>query len=197
MRKARRLKSYSEDRFVGLDIMLRNMAQVTINEEGDIIASTLWETSLKGIQRVNYYYEQFIEFISLHENVFYGVEDYAYGMGAKKSRSTFSIGEVSGTIKLHLYRARLPCMIFGIGQIKKFFTGKGNADKDMMINQAASMTHHIIMPDKKTHKDKMSHIADAYAIALMVRYYSTGIISKLNTEQVKWLEAHNVREFEL
>ena len=186
--------------FIGLDIMLRNTCVIGIDKDGKKVIDALWSTDLKKIPRQNFYFEKFLELISQYENAYYGFEDYAYAKSIKNSRSTFSIGEVTGMFKLHIYRARLPGYIFGIGQIKKFFTGSGNAGKDVMIEQLEKTVDWV--PDVGEHRtkkrrDNLSHQADAYAIALMVRGCVTGITNGLNVQQVGWLESHVSRGFEI
>ena len=184
------------DIYIGLDIMLRNTCICGLDIKGERILDETWDTDLKKIPRQDFYYAKFIELISRYPNASYGFEDYAYAKGIKNSRSTFSIGEVTGMFKLHVYRARLPGFIFGIGQIKKFFTGNGNADKNKMIESAREMVDWLPeIIQVKTKRTFFSHKVDAYAIALMVRYFISGGLSKLNKQQESWLEAHSVREF--
>lgn len=193
--KIPRKKISTQTVFFGLDIMTRNAGIVGINVDGDKIVSEVWDCPTKGIQRLNYYFERFLELIAQYPSAYYGIEDYAYGIGGKNSRSTFTVGEITGTYKLHLYRARLPLYIFGIGQIKKFFTSSGVASKEDMINRALEMVEWIPTPKLKKDIPTVSHIADAYAICLMTRYYACGSIVALDSSQISWLEARNAREF--
>lgn len=205
MARVARKKEIDTSVFIGADIMLRSTCIVGIDNTGAKIIDQSWETTLQKIARQNFYYEKFLALISHHENAYYGFEDYAYAKSIKNSRSTFSIGEVTGMFKLHLYRARLPGYIFGIGQIKKFFTGNGNANKELMIAQLFKMVDWVTLPSNvaqigamtKKRRDHLSHKADAYAIALMVRGCVTGATTGLNTQQTQWLEAHDGRGFEI
>lgn len=195
--KIPRTKIVNPSVFFGLDIMVRNAGIVGINAEGDKVISEIWDCPLKGIKRVNFYYERFLELISQYPNAYYGLEDYAYGKGGKNSRSVFTIGEITGVYKMHLYRTRMPLFIFGIGQIKKFFTSSGNAPKEDMIDKALDMIDWIPTPKLKKDINPISHIADAYAISLMTRYYACGSTSTLEAAQISWLEAHNAGEFNI
>jgi len=195
--KVPRKHSSTAAAFFGLDIMVRNAGIVAVDVNGKKIFAEVWNSPEKGIKRVNFYFEKFLELIAQYPHAYYGLEDYAWGKGGGNSRSTFTIGEITGTYKLHLYRARLPLFIFGIGQIKKFFTGKGNAPKEHMLEKGLEYIEWLEPPKLKKDCDKVSHIIDAYAISLMTRYYACGGTSLLNTEQIKWLEAHNAREFEI
>lgn len=59
------------------------------------------------------------------------IEDYAF---AAKGR-VFHIGENTGILKHHLWSNRWSYKVVAPTAIKKFATGKGNAKKDMMIDQ--------------------------------------------------------------
>ena len=183
--------------FFGLDIMVRNAGIVGINIEGDKVISEIWDCKVRGIERSNFYFEKFLNLIAKYPQAYYGIEDYAYGKGGGNSSSVFTLGEITGTYKVHLYRARLPLYIFGIGQIKKFFTDNGRAQKEEMIEQARELVDWIPHPRIKGDIPVISHTADAYAISLMTRYCACGSVSGLSTLQAKWLEAHNAREFEI
>lgn len=39
-------------------------------------------------------------------------------------------------LNMYAFRRGIPCLGVGVGQIKKFWTGNGRADKDMMIKEA-------------------------------------------------------------
>ena len=39
-------------------------------------------------------------------------------------------------LQMYAYRSEITCAGVGVGQIKKFWTGNGRADKDMMIKEA-------------------------------------------------------------
>lgn len=192
--KTPRKKEVVEQVFWGLDIMVRSVAAVGIRTDNTKIFS-LWIGKDKGLLREYFYYEHLIQLLKEYPNSVFGMEDYAYGKGGQNSRSVFTLGEITGIFKLNLYQRHYPTYVFGIGQIKKFFTGYGNAQKIDMISAASGMTSHITIPIKKNALEEMSHLSDAFAIANMTRFYSSGIVTGLSELQRRWLETHNAGEF--
>ena len=61
------------------------------------------------------------------------IEGYSFG---SQGRATFSIGELGGVIRLELHRAGVPWLLVPPSVLKKWATGKGNADKDTMLETA-------------------------------------------------------------
>jgi len=80
-------------------------------------------------------------------------------------------------LKYKIYQQSIPLTIFTPSEIKKFATGKGNADKEKMYDSFISETNillkSIITPDKKGISSPVSDIVDSYYICKYLR-------SKLN-----------------
>lgn len=58
-----------------------------------------------------------------------------YSMGSGRGGMTFSIGECTGHLKAKLWELNIPIHIVSPTGLKKFATGKGNANKEAMMNQ--------------------------------------------------------------
>ena len=75
------------------------------------------------------------------------LEGYAYGAQGR----IFHIAENTGVLKYKIYQQSIPLTIFTPSEIKKFATGKGNADKEKMYDSFISETNillkSIITPD--------------------------------------------------
>ena len=90
------------------------------------------------------------------------IEGYSYG---SKGQAIFQIAENGGILKYRLsqynYRILVPSVI------KKFATGKGNADKKMMYEQFTKDTNTNLMKafDIPTLNNPITDIVDAYYIA--------------------------------
>jgi len=101
------------------------------------------------------------------------LEGYAYGAQGR----VFHIAENTGVLKYKIYQQSIPLTIFTPSEIKKFATGKGNADKEKMYDSFVLETHtllkSIVTPDKKGISSPVSDIVDSYYIC---KYLS----SKLN-----------------
>lgn len=94
------------------------------------------------------------------------MEGYAYGA----TGNTFSIGECTGILKYKLFLANIDVNILQPGEIKKFATGKGNANKTLMYKAYMSKSNHDLCSILDTHVkgDKIpspiSDLIDAYYI---------------------------------
>ena len=99
----------------------------------------------------------------------FGVEECAlegYSMGSKGR--VFNIAENTGVLKYKLWQSRIPVTITPPTTIKKFATGKGNADKFAMYEAFKKETkvdlRKEISPNKKDVGNPVSDIIDSYYI---------------------------------
>lgn len=90
------------------------------------------------------------------------IEGYSYG---SKSNRLFDIGENGGLLKHKLWKANLPFDLYAPGEIKKFYSGKGNANKDLMYEKFKEFEG-INLGDKSD--SPVSDIVDSYAIARLL-----------------------------
>lgn len=60
-----------------------------------------------------------------------------YAMGTGRQAGTYAIGELGGVIRLALHEAGIPYIEIAPATLKKFATGKGNANKDAVLLAAA------------------------------------------------------------
>ena len=92
------------------------------------------------------------------------LEGYSYGSKGK----IFHIAENTGILKYKLYQNSIPVDIVAPTTVKKFATGKGNADKEMMHDSFLTETEKnlkkIITPLKKKASNPVSDIVDSYYI---------------------------------
>ena len=96
------------------------------------------------------------------ENI--AIEGYAYSASGR----VFQIAENTGLLKYKIYQTGIPITIIPPTEVKKYATGKGNADKQMMYDsfvQDTGMALKIaITPDKKEITSPISDIVDSYFI---------------------------------
>ena len=92
------------------------------------------------------------------------LEGYAYSATGR----VFQIAENTGLLKYKIYQTGIPITIIPPTEVKKYATGKGNADKQMMYDsfvQDTGMALKIaITPDKKEITSPISDIVDSYFI---------------------------------
>lgn len=85
----------------------------------------------------------FIEILKEHKITTVFLEGYAYGA----SGNTFNIGECTGILKLSLWKSGIDLIVLQPGEIKKFATGKGNANKTAMYDAYIAQTGHDFAAD--------------------------------------------------
>lgn len=83
-----------------------------------------------------------------------------YSFGSKSSR-IFQIGENGGVLKHKLYINGISIKLIPPTEVKKHFNGKGNANKDGMIDSLKTQENITLSSDSKS---PTSDIVDAYAI---------------------------------
>lgn len=99
------------------------------------------------------------------------IEDYAFGA----SGNNFDIGEFIGQIKYMVFANDIPMRLYDPNSIKKFATGKGNADKISMydsfinVNDIKPDIKGLPIPNKGSGVTPTSDIIDAYWIAMLLR----------------------------
>jgi len=93
------------------------------------------------------------------------LEGYAY---SSNSNRLFQIAENTGVLKFKIWQKRLPLSITPPSQIKKFATGKGNANKNDMYEAFIKETDVDLMslmtPSSKSVSNPISDIVDSYYI---------------------------------
>lgn len=116
-------------------------------------------------------YAEKAEWISsaVPENSITGIEDYAFGAKGR----TFNIGECTELLKWFLWdRKKLIPEQFSPSEIKKFATGKGNANKDLMADAFFAKNGfwvHELLGCENRSDSPASDCVDAYFIARMMQ----------------------------
>tara|TARA_Y100001937_G_scaffold101483_1_gene139246 strand:- start:283 stop:873 length:591 start_codon:yes stop_codon:yes gene_type:complete len=95
------------------------------------------------------------------------LEGYSFGSKGK----VFHIAENTGVLKYKLFQASIPVDIIAPTSVKKFATGKGNADKKGMHEAFKKETlidlHKCMTPNKKEITSPVSDVVDSYYICKM------------------------------
>lgn len=87
-----------------------------------------------------------------------------YSMGSKGN--VFNIGENTGILKHELWKHNIKYHTPAPTQVKKYFTGKGNANKDIMHQSFVEKTGVSVADifNQKTDSNPVSDIVDSYAM---------------------------------
>lgn len=92
------------------------------------------------------------------------IEDYSFGSTGK----VFHIAENTGHLKYKLWEVGIPYTTVAPSAIKKFATGKGNADKQKMYDtfvEETKETFHMLFNKNLTLGSPVTDIVDSYYIA--------------------------------
>ena len=130
-----------------------------------------WGNNIPRFEALAGYVTDFINFHTTHgpmrtmnpADIKVAIEGYA--MGAKGQ--VFNIGENTGILKSKLWNNKYPATPYAPSAIKKFATGKGNANKDAMYEAFYEDTKYDLKKVFETEKagNPVSDIVDAYYIA--------------------------------
>ena len=111
---------------LGLDLSLTATGVYCDKCGGSVI-----KTKTRGMERLREIADEVAVHIP-HTNIAI-IEGYSFG---SQGRATFSIGELGGVIKLLMYDFTIPYIDVAPSALKKFATGKGNANKDEVLAAA-------------------------------------------------------------
>lgn len=112
-------------RVLGLDLGLMATGYAYNDEASGVIRS-----KARGPRRLAEIRDAVLDFV--YDSDVVVLEGYSY---ASQNRA-HQVGELGGVIRLSLYNARVPYVEVPPAMLKKFATGKGNADKDAVLAAA-------------------------------------------------------------
>lgn len=122
---------------IGLDPSVTHFGIAHVDPKGSVrSATTIIPKKLEGMERVQFILDgvqKFMDAITFSGDPYVMVrEDYAYG---SHSSSDAVLKEFGGVLAwwLHNKPPKIPLYRVGVSQVKKFVTGKGNAQKDQMM----------------------------------------------------------------
>ena len=106
-----------------------------------------------------------MDIIHQHKVTHCFIEGYAFGAVGR----VFQIAENAGMLKYAIWKEKIPCFVYAPTVIKKFATGKGNANKEKMYDAFLS-ENSVDIRDKcgiisNKQWNPVSDIIDAYYIA--------------------------------
>ncbi len=127
----------------------------------------------RGVVRLKYIAAVLSDFLEEHgKPTLIAIEGYA--MGVRGGRS-FDIGELGGVIRTLLYDRQIPFIVAPPTVLKKFLTGKGVADKSIILKEVF----------RQYGFDTPKHdIADAFVLSQIAKDYYRGLIAA-NKQDIK------------
>ena len=146
------------NKYLGLDLSLTHTGIWVLNGAANDFHA-LRCMKLRGPQRLDWIERQLDEILDQHPDIRHaGIEGYSYS----STNRAESIGELSGVIRLNLYRRRIPYLVVPPSTLKKFVTGHGHAEKRDVIAAINERFGTEVTDD---------NVADAGGLALFVDAY--------------------------
>lgn len=122
-------------RFVALDLSLRGIGFCHADSSTETLSCPL-----RGIERIVELRDAVLECLAEPENGrspdLVLIEDYAFSAAAAHAHE---LGELGGAVKVALHEAGQPYVLVAPASLKKFATGKGNANKIAVAVAAAKV----------------------------------------------------------
>jgi len=124
----------------------------------------LWETPE---ERYDFISDWALDILITHKIELVAIEDYSYGSKGK----VFHIAENTGLLKYKIWQAEIKMHLVAPTVIKKFATGKGNANKESMYESFLQETSRNLQEELVVKSEKIgnptSDIVDSYYICKM------------------------------
>lgn len=142
--------------YLGIDQSLTNTA-LCVYHKGEVISHSIIP-KMTGVKRLSYIYTEFTKLIDQYKPSFAAIEGYAYNAKGLY----FNLGEVGGILRLALFMRNITLIQVPPTTLKKYITGKGNANKDIIIKDLYK-NYGIDVND--------NNVADATGLAILAREY--------------------------
>ena len=119
---------------------------------------------LSDEERISIIKNKVSDIINKYEIEVVVIEDYSF---MSRGRAVFSLGELGGAIKNMIFEKKIPIVKVSPPALKKFITGKGNSDKNVMLMKIYKNYGKEFLDD---------NIADAFALG---KYYFDYVIKQV------------------
>lgn len=118
-------------KIIGIDPSLSATGIVVLDENGSLLdAHAIKPKKLRGMPRLKLIRNHIKELIVREDPELILIEGYSFG---SRGRSIFNLGELGGVLRLLFEDLELQYIDVPPTVLKKWVTGKGNADKEMML----------------------------------------------------------------
>ena len=152
---------------LGFDASLTSSGFAYKDSEGEYHTGRVKTERLKGPERLSFIRECFIDVIGKASKVapveLIIYEGYAM---SRNANNAFTIGELGGVLSLAAWEMGIDVLLVPPSNLKQFTTGKGNADKDRMIECVASSWGYSVPQNDE---------ADAFALLKLGEYYVANV----------------------
>jgi len=159
--------------FVGLDLSLTETGYAVIEKEGGILKAEKWltgnvktkkmgDSAWEEIERLEYILTESLDYIGKSDSetkILVGIEGLAFM--AKKTTALAQLAALNYLVRHKLYGWKIPFVIVAPMTLKKFVTGKGKGDKNLMLLEVYKKWSVDIKNDNE---------ADAFGLARLMEY---------------------------
>jgi Holliday junction resolvasome RuvABC endonuclease subunit len=142
---------------IAIDPSLNATAYAYRKDNGQLITGRIVPRRV-GIARLHYIEQQIAAVVELVRPAYVVYE----GNAMQGKGRVFDIGELGGVLKLRLWVAGITILLVPPSSLKMFVTGKGNADKEAMMEATAALAGRSFSSDDE---------ADAFGLLLMGEAY--------------------------
>jgi crossover junction endodeoxyribonuclease RuvC len=120
-----------------------------------------WKTKEKGLPRLSWLNHMIREELLSSDYALVCIEGYAFA----RPNQAHQLGELGGVLRLQLYYRDNPWLEIAPAALKKFATGKGNADKEQIMLQVYK---------RWGFEAESNNVADAYVLAKIAYHLASG-----------------------
>lgn len=139
---------------LGIDPSLTETGLCFYNISGKYAFETIKGKKLRGVERLAFFRKSFSNLIYQYNPVFAIIENYAYATG--HSGKPYTTGELGGVFRLALYDNTVAFNVVAPPSVKKYCTGSGRADKNVILKEVFRRWEVDVTSDD---------LADAFVIA--------------------------------
>lgn len=145
---------------IGIDQSLNRSGVVVITNDntvlfkGVITPPKLTKTDRNKTERVSFIRDEIKSLVNNYRPDYVGMEDYSFGTRGQ----AFYMGELGGMLKLIASDLKWKMLVIPPTMVKKYATGKGNADKSLMLKEVYKTWNKDFDDD---------NICDAFVIAAL------------------------------
>lgn len=167
---------------VGIDASLTGTGLVALAQSGEMIDNQVVKPkNVRGVERLIYVENQVAGFLRTYHPTLICLEGYAF---AANSQAAYQIGELGGVIRRRIRILKETDDLYNLqivapAQLKKFVTGKGNTQKNVVLLSIYRRWNIEFGDD---------NLGDAYCLA-RIALALRGMDNKLNKPQAEVIEA--------
>jgi len=155
--------------YLGIDPSLSCTGLCLLDKSRELIHYDTMNFKAGDPERLLKYKNALYKFIKKKKVKRIGIEGYAYAAGKNRGAGmVFNIGEHGGAMRIAMQQHKLSYLVIVPTQLKKFITGNGRADKEIV---ASSIERNFGYKIEWSRKKERLDLYDALGIAIITYYF--------------------------